>query len=104
MSNTIIQQVVQGSIAQNFAVVDDDHAVGNRFNFFHVMGGINHGCAIVSQCFNGIQQECSRLRIETNVRLVQENEFWFRQQSNCQVQTTLQPAGKSFGADLCKTL
>ena len=71
MSDTIIQQLAQGSIAQHHAIVDNDHAVGDRFDLFHVMRGVNHGCAIVGQCFNSIQQECARLWIDTDGRFIQ---------------------------------
>ena len=91
-----VQEFFDSTLAQYLALVENHNAVGNRFNLFHVVRGINHGAALSGKLFDRIEQKCPRLWIDSGRWFVEKNQFGSMKQGNRQIEPSFQSTGKTF--------
>ena len=75
------------------AVVHDGDMVGEFLGFFHVMGGVEHGHALVFERHHAVQDAAAGLRVDAHGRLVHVDDFGLVQQRHADVDAPLHPAG-----------
>ena len=71
------------------AVVDDGHAVSQLLGFFHIMGGVEHGHALMLEGHHAIQNTAAALRIDADCWLVHINYFGPMEQSYTNIDSAL---------------
>ena len=78
-------------------MIDDRRTRTDDLHLFHVVAGIDNGCATLLETADTVNQMRPTLRIHADGRLIQNQQNRIMHHSGRKIQTTLHPAGKRFG-------
>ena len=88
-----LDQLVVGAAGDQLAVIHDGDVVRQLLGFFHVMGGVEHGHALVFEHHHAIQDAAAGLGVNAHGRLVHVNDLGLVQQRHADVDAPLHAAG-----------
>src|SRR5690606_25920563 len=69
------EEVVDGPLGEEAALVDDPHAVAEALGFLHVVRGVDDGRAAALEVEDGVENGVARLGIDADGGLVEEEEL-----------------------------
>ncbi|MOA44500.1 hypothetical protein D3C78_1667900 [compost metagenome] len=94
----VAEQLAFVQIQAHLAFVQQEDALGDPFDFFQVVAGVDHRLAGCAQLFDGAEQGLAVGRIDAHRGFVEQVQVGRLQQADGEVQAALLAAGQAFGA------
>ncbi len=91
-----------GAGGDNLTLVEDDDAVAELLDFFHVVGCIDDGGALPAEGFDVVEDVLAALRVDGDGRLIEENEFRTMGDAASDIESAEKAAGKLLRVELAE--
>src|SRR5579884_34507 len=86
------QELFERTHSDDLALIHNGDMVAEPLCLFHVVGGVEDGCSLVAQFFDGVKDVLARLRVNAYRWLVHQQDMRLVDERNCHVEATLHAA------------
>ena len=92
LNGVVIDDICFQTNGDQFAVVNDPNPVRKFLSFFHIVGSVKDGQALLVEFLDHIENASAALGIDPHGGFIHENQFGFVEQSYGDVDSALHPA------------
>ncbi len=94
-------ELIDGALSEDFAVVDNGDEVADALGLFHVVGGVDDGAALIAQGADDVEDGVAGLRVDAGGRLIEQDERGIVDERGGEVEASLHAAGVFLDAVAC---